>query len=141
MNMTALARQRFVAAQDICLDEAMAELKAGKKVSHWMWFVFPQHKALGRRRSAAHYGIADIEEARQYLRHPFLGPRLKECAQLVLLHPQRTPYAIFGGPDDMKFRSCLTLFMQAAPDEPVFAQALGTFYGEQPDEVTLGLLP
>lgn len=138
--MTTLSLQRFVAAQDVCLDEAMAELKAGKKVSHWIWFVFPQHKALGRSRTAIHYGIADIEEARQYLRHPILGPRHKECVQLVLLHPQRTPYAIFGSPDDMKFRSCSTLFMQAAPDEPVFKQVLDTFYGGQPDEMTLGLL-
>lgn len=118
----------------------MAELKAGKKVSHWMWFVFPQHKALGRSNTAIHYGIADIEEARQYLRHPILGPRIKECVQLVLLHPQRTPHAIFGSPDDMKFHSCLTLFMQAAPDEPVFVKALDTFYDGKPDEMTLGLL-
>lgn len=138
--MTTLPLQRFVAAQDICLDEAMAELKAGKKVSHWMWFVFPQHKALGRSNTAIHYGITDLEEARQYLRHPILGSRLKECVQLVLLHPQRTPYAIFGSPDAMKFRSCLTLFMKAAPEEPIFAKALNTFYGGKPDEMTLRFL-
>lgn len=138
--MTALPLQRFVAAQDVCLDEAMAELKAGKKVSHWIWFVFPQHKALGRSPTATHYGVANIEEAWQYLRHPVLGPRLKECVQLVLLHPQRTPYAIFGSPDDMKFRSCLTLFMNAAPEEPIFAKALDTFYGGKPDEKTLRFL-
>lgn len=138
--MTPLSLQRFVAAQDICLDEAMAELKAGKKVSHWIWFVFPQHKALGRSHTAIHYGISNIEEARQYLRHAILGPRLKECIQLVLLHPQLTPYAIFGSPDDMKFRSCLTLFMKAAPEESIFAKALDTFYGGKPDGMTLGLL-
>ena len=138
--MTTLSLQRFVSAQDVCLVEAMAELKAGKKVSHWIWFVFPQHKALGHSRTAIHFGISDIEEARQYLLHSILGPRLKECVQLVLLHPQRTPYAIFGSPDDMKFRSCLTLFMQAARDESVFKQALDTCYGGKPDEMTLGLL-
>lgn len=139
-TMTALSLQRFVAAQDVCLNEAMAELKAGKKLSHWIWFVFPQHKALGHSNTAIHYGIADPEEARQYLRHPTLGPRLKKCVQLVLLNPQRTPYAIFGNPDDMKFRSCLTLFMKAAPEEPIFAKALDTFYGGKPDELTLGFL-
>ncbi|MEY5098428.1 MAG: hypothetical protein RJA36_1147 [Pseudomonadota bacterium] len=131
--------QRFVDAQDGVLPAVMAELQAGSKRSHWMWFVFPQLRALGRSATALHYGLADLEEARRYLAHPVLGPRLLECTRAVLAHSGRSAHAIFGSPDDLKFRSCMTLFGLAAPQQPLFAQALAAFYGGEPDRLTLEL--
>ena len=131
--------QRFVDAQDRVLPAVMAELRAGSKRSHWMWFVFPQLRALGRSATALHYGLADLEEARRYLAHPVLGPRLLECTRAVLAQSGRSAHAIFGSPDDLKFRSCMTLFGLAAPQQPLFAQALAAFYGGEPDRLTLEL--
>ena len=132
--------QRFVDAQDPVFAQVCAELAAGAKTSHWMWFVFPQLKALGRSDIARHYGIASPAEAGAYWRHPVLGPRLKTCVALVLAVNGKTALQIFGSPDDLKLRSSLTLFAQVAPQEPVFRQALEKFYGEQPDARTLELL-
>ncbi len=132
MNLT-----RFLDAQAPVIDAVMAELRAGAKRTHWMWFVFPQLKALGRSSTAKHYGIESLDEARAYLAHPVLGGRLKACTRAVLAHPDRTAHAIFGSPDDLKFRSCMTLFGIAAPEETLFAQALRQFYDGRPDPLTM----
>lgn len=132
--------QRFVEAQDRVYASVREELAAGNKASHWMWFVFPQLKALGRSTIARHFGIVSRDEALAYWQHPVLGQRLKECTALVLAVGDKTVHEIFGSPDDLKFRSCMTLFAQVAPDEPVFSQALKRFFGGQPDEMTLNLL-
>ncbi len=131
--------RRFVEAQDPVLAEVRAELAAGRKTSHWMWFVFPQLKGLGRSGMAQHYGIASAEEARAYWAHPLLGQRLRDCTQLVLAVEGRSAHAIFGSPDDLKFRSCLTLFAQAT-GEPLFTRALAKYFDGRPDEATLRLL-
>jgi uncharacterized protein (DUF1810 family) len=131
---------RFVAAQESVLDDVRAELAAGNKRTHWMWFVFPQLKALGRSATALHYGLAGRDEALAYWRHPILGPRLRECTALVLGVPApRSAHDIFHSPDDLKFRSCVTLFAEVAPEEPVFQQALGRYF-DGPDPRTLELL-
>jgi uncharacterized protein (DUF1810 family) len=131
--------QRFATAQAPVLDAVLAELAAGRKRSHWMWFVFPQLRGLGTSSMAQHYGITSLDEARAYLAHPVLGPRLRECCALVLQVEGRSANEIFGSPDDMKFRSCVTLFGLAAPDEPLFGQALDQYYGGVPDPRTLAL--
>ena len=132
--------QRFVDAQDPVFAQVCAELAAGAKTSHWMWFVFPQLKALGRSDIARHYGIASSAEASAYWEHAVLGPRLKTCVERVLAVNGKTALQIFGSPDDLKLRSSLTLFAQVAPQEPVFRQALEKYYGGQPDAKTLELL-
>ena len=121
------------------MDDVRAELARGRKRSHWMWFVFPQLKGLGVSSTAQHYGIASLEEARAYLAHPVLGPRLRECCELMLAVPQRSAHEILGSPDDLKFRSCLTLFSLAAPHEPLFRLCLERFYSGGPDPRTLAL--
>ena len=131
---------RFLAAQSPVIDRVLAELHAGRKESHWMWFVFPQLGALGRSGTARFYGIEDLEHARRYLAHPVLGPRLLECTRAVLAHGDKTAHAIFGSPDDLKFRSCMTLFDLAGPQHPEFRQALELFYDGEPDPVTVALL-
>ena len=134
---------RFVEAQESVHDQVTAELKAGRKRTHWMWFVFPQLTELGRSPTALHYGIADLDQARRYLADPLLGRRLREDVRRVLEHSKRTALDILGAPDDMKFRSCLTLF-RAAADDPadreLFDAALGAFYAGKPDGRTLALL-
>ena len=132
--------KRFVEAQDHVYASVLEELAAGNKTSHWMWFVFPQLKALGRSSIAKHYGIASQGEALAYWQHPVLGERLKECTQLVLKARGKTAHEIFNSPDDFKFRSCMTLFAQVAPEEPVFSQALELFFGGKEDQMTLNLL-
>src|SRR4051795_362744 len=102
--------ERFVRAQNGVFDQVLAELRAGYKSSHWMWFIFPQIRGLGRSPVSIEYAISSREEAKAYLRHPVLGPRLEECTRLVLLVEGRTALEIFGSPDDMKFRSSMTLF-------------------------------
>ena len=133
--------ERFVAAQAPVIEGVRDELRAGRKRSHWMWFVFPQLKGLGSSNLAEHYGIASLAEARAYLAHPVLGPRVRECCALVLAVPERSAHEILGSPDDLKFRSCLTLFSLAAPQEPVFPQALQRFYGGESDPRTVALCP
>ena len=133
--------QRFVAAQEPVFETVLAELRAGRKRSHWMWFVFPQLAGLGRSSTARFYGIGSIDEARAYLAHPLLGPRLDLCTRIVLANESSSIHGIFGSPDDMKFRSCMTLFSLAAddPDNP-FRQALDRWCAGKPDERTLALI-
>ena len=132
--------QRFIVAQDPVYRQVRAELAAGDKTSHWMWFIFPQLKALGRSATAQHFGIASRAEAEAYWRHPVLGGRLKECSELIVAVEGRTAPEIFHSPDDLKFRSSMTLFAQAAPQEPVFSRALAKYFGGQVDPKTLELL-
>jgi uncharacterized protein (DUF1810 family) len=131
---------RFVRAQEPVIAEVRAELKAGRKATHWMWFVFPQLAGLGFSHRAQFYGIASLDEARAYLAHPVLGPRLAECTELVNAVEGRTAHDIFGSPDDMKFRSSMTLFALAAPEEPLFTAALAKYFGGERDGRTLELL-
>ncbi len=132
--------ERFVEAQEDVFAEVLAELRAGHKRGHWMWFIFPQMKGLGRSAAAAYYGIGSLEEAAAYLRHPVLGPRLVECTQLVNAVEDRSIHEILGSPDDLKFRSSMTLFARAAEDDAVFRAALKEYFGGEPDPLTLELL-
>ena len=132
--------QRFVEAQEPVMDTVREELRAGRKRTHWMWFVFPQLAGLGTSPMARRYAIGSLQEARAYLAHPVLGDRLRECCRILLDGAGGAIHAILGSPDDMKFRSCLTLFREAAPREGVFSQCLARFYGGEPDERTLALL-
>jgi uncharacterized protein (DUF1810 family) len=129
--------QRFVTAQDPVLDRVREELRRGRKSSHWMWFVFPQVAGLGSSPTAQHYAISGLDEARAYLAHPVLGPRLVECARLAVAVEGRSAREVFGYPDDLKLRSSMTLFARAAPDEPAFAAVLDRFFDGEPDPRTL----
>src|SRR5262252_8904102 len=132
--------QRFVAAQEPLFERVLSELRAGRKRTHWMWFIFPQLRGLGRSSMAEYYGISSLAEARAYLAHPILGPRLDLCIRAVLESKAVSLHAIFGSPDDMKFRSCATLFALAstANDNP-FQRALDRWCNGRPDEQTLAL--
>ena len=132
--------QRFVDAQAAVYDTVVAELAAGQKTSHWMWFIFPQLKALGRSPTAKYYGLASAAEALAYWQHPLLGKRLAECTKLMMTAHGKTAHDVLGSPDDLKFRSCLSLFAEVAPQEPLFKQALQRFYSGQPDPQTRALL-
>ena len=129
--------QRFVDAQAPVFDAVVSELSAGRKRSHWMWFVFPQIAGLGFSSMAQRYALASLAEAKAYLAHPLLGDRLRRCTDLVLAVQGKGITAILGSPDDMKFRSCMTLFGRAAPDEPRFRIALERYFGGEPDRATL----
>jgi uncharacterized protein (DUF1810 family) len=129
--------QRFVDAQAPVFEQVLAELSAGSKRSHWMWFVFPQIAGLGRSETARYFAIGSRAEAIAYLAHPILGPRLRECCRLATLAEGRSAREIFGSPDDMKLRSSLTLFAAVAPDDPIFTAALRKYFGGEPDEATL----
>jgi uncharacterized protein (DUF1810 family) len=131
---------RFVQAQAGVLPAVLDELARGRKRTHWIWFIFPQLKGLGASSMARHYGLESLAEAQAYLAHPLLGPRLRQCCELMLQAPQRSAHDILGSPDDMKFRSCVTLFTAAAPREPLFRQCLERYYSGQPDGRTLALL-
>ncbi len=130
----------FVAAQDRVYEQVKAELRAGAKQTHWMWFIFPQLAALGRSPMAQRYGLADLHAARAYIFHPTLGPRLVECTRLVNAVSGRSAHQIFGSPDDLKFRSSMTLFAHADPEQPAFRAALDKYYGGIEDPLTLDLL-
>ncbi|WP_313082884.1 DUF1810 domain-containing protein [Pulveribacter sp.] len=132
--------ERFVQAQARDYAQALAELRAGHKRTHWIWYVLPQLRGLGRSSTAQFYGLADRAEARAYAAHPVLGPRLVQCVQALLAHPQRTAQQMLGEVDAMKLRSCLTLFAEVAPQQPEFAQALQVFFEGRPDPATLQLL-
>ncbi|HEY8579727.1 MAG TPA: DUF1810 domain-containing protein [Beijerinckiaceae bacterium] len=123
---------RFVAAQAPVIDTARAELRAGRKRSHWMWFVFPQARGLGHSPMAQRYGLGSLAEARAYLDHPVLGPRLRACVADLLPHRGASAHAIFGSPDDLKLHACLTLFAHVAEPGSVFAQALDAFFDGEP---------
>jgi uncharacterized protein (DUF1810 family) len=136
--------QRFLDAQEAggTYDRAVAELRAGSKRSHWMWFVFPQIAGLGRSPTAQEYAIGSLDEARAYLDHPVLGPRLLECAQILGELSKRSASAqdVFGGIDALKLRSSMTLFAHAAPDQDVFRRVLDVYYGGVEDPATTTLL-
>ena len=135
--------ERFVVAQDDggTYLRALGELRAGRKTSHWMWFVFPQIEGLGRSPTARAYAISSLDEARAYLEHPALGPRLRECADALLDLASDDPVAVMGPIDAVKLRSSMTLFARADPDEDRFPAVLGKFYGGEQDEATLARLP
>jgi uncharacterized protein (DUF1810 family) len=130
--------QRFVAAQDAGggYDRVVAELRAGRKTSHWMWFIFPQIAGLGHSPTAQLYAISSLAEARAYLAHPVLGVRLAECATILTSLAGRTAEQILGDVDALKLRSSMTLFMHAAPGESVFGQVLNQYFGGEPDSAT-----
>jgi uncharacterized protein (DUF1810 family) len=130
---------RFVDAQQPVYAQVLAELRAGRKRTHWMWFVFPQLRGLGTSPMAQRFALASLDEARAYLAHPVLGPRLRECCDLMLQVPQRSALEILGSPDDLKFRSCLTLFGLAAPGDDLFRRCLDRFYDGEPDPRTVAL--
>jgi uncharacterized protein (DUF1810 family) len=138
--VTGFDLDRFVDAQRGAYEAALGELRRGRKTGHWIWFVFPQLAGLGRSETSRFYAIASLDEARAYLAHPVLGPRLRECAGVVLATRDRTPDEILGELDAMKVRSSMTLFHRAAPDEPLFRDVLGRFPGGLPDEATDRLL-
>jgi uncharacterized protein (DUF1810 family) len=127
---------RFVIAQQGVYAGVLDELRRGRKVGHWIWFIFPQVAGLGYSAMSQQYAISSLDEARAYLAHPVLGARLRECAGVVLATTGQTALEIFGSIDSMKLRSSMTLFHRAAPDEPVFAQVLVRYYDGEPDEAT-----
>lgn len=131
---------RFVAAQERIYPSVLAELAAGKKRSHWMWFIFPQFAGLGISATAQLYAIGSLGEARAYLAHPLLGPRLRECTALVNRIEGRSARAIFRTPDDLKFRSSMTLFAHAGDDNRVFLDAIEKYFAGKPDRRTLDLI-
>ena len=135
--------ERFVRAQDEqgTYDRALAELRAGRKTSHWMWFVFPQVAGLGHSPTAQAFAVDDLAEARAYVHHDVLGPRLLECCRALLdLDDDLTAERVLGGTDAMKLRSSMTLFALADPDEPTYDEVLARFFGGEPDERTPALL-
>lgn len=132
--------QRFVDAQSQTYDQALAELRAGEKRTHWMWFVFPQIAGLGRSGMAQRFAISRLEEARAYLAHPTLGRRLVECARVLTALDTTDPVAVFGSVDAQKLRSSMTLFAAAAPDEPAFREVLQHWFDGVEDDATLSRL-
>src|SRR5262245_35784147 len=132
--------QRFVDAQDPIFERVLSELRDGHKRSHWMWFVFPQVKGLGRSGMAWDFAISSREEAAAYLNHPVLGPRLRECCQLLLNVEGRTARQVLGTPDDLKFRSSMTLFAGVAPDNEVFEAALRKYFAGERCQPTVEFL-
>jgi uncharacterized protein (DUF1810 family) len=134
--------QRFVAAQDEAgtYDAALQELRAGRKRSHWMWFVFPQIAGLGQSATSRRYAISSLAEARAYIEHPVLGPRLEECSRALAERTGASARDIFGGIDAMKLRSSMTLFHRADPDNPLFSEVLDRYFGGEPDAATDRLL-
>ena len=131
--------QRFVDAQNPVFEEVYAELRSGQKRGHWMWFIFPQLRGLGHSEMASRFAISSRDEAEAFLRHPVLGPRLRECTQLVLLIEGRSINRIFGYPDDLKFRSSMTLFASTASDSEnqIFKDALQKGFAGEPDRLTI----
>ena len=132
--------ERFVEAQASVYKEVLAELKAGRKTGHWMWFIFPQIAGLGTSAKARKFAIASSDEAAAYLAHAVLGARLRECSALVAAIDDKEIGDIFGGPDDMKFHSSMTLFAEIAPDEALFQDCINKFFDGVPDEATLDRL-
>jgi uncharacterized protein (DUF1810 family) len=131
---------RFVQAQAGNYDQALTEIRGGYKQSHWMWYVFPQFAGLGHSPASVRYSIKSLDEARAYLSHPVLGPRLIECAEAVLALRRKSAHDIFGSPDDMKLRSCATLFAEVSPAGSVFDRLLDQYFDGERDEKTLYLL-
>jgi uncharacterized protein (DUF1810 family) len=132
--------QRFVDAQNPVYEQVRTELRNGQKEGHWMWFIFAQLRGLGHSAMAATFGISSRQEAEAYLKHPILGPRLNECTRLVNLVKGRSIGEIFGYPDDLKFRSSMTLFASVAPENQIFQEALEKYFDGVPDRLTIDLL-
>ena len=132
--------ERFVEAQSRDYETALREIRGGRKRSHWMWYIFPQLRGLGYSSTAQFYGIRDLQEARDYMAHPLLGPRLLEISEALLGLETDNPGAVMGYPDDLKLCSCMTLFELAAPEQPVFARVLEKYYAGRRDQRTLALL-
>ncbi|HSO82715.1 DUF1810 domain-containing protein [Thiocapsa sp.] len=131
---------RFVRAQENDYAPALAEVRSGRKRTHWMWYIFPQLDGLGFSETARRYAIRNLDEARAYLEHPVLGPRLVECAEAVLAVQSRSAREIFGTPDDLKLRSCATLFAEVSPSDSAFHRLIQVYFGGAPDGRTLTLL-
>ena len=131
---------RFLDAQRGDYAAALAEVRRGRKTSHWMWYIFPQIAGLGQSSTARYYSIRDLEEAREYYAHPVLGQRLREISGVLLELRGSNPVAVFGGIDSMKLKSSMTLFAVAAPDDPLFQQVLDKYYGGEQDALTLRIL-
>ena len=131
---------RFVEAQDRDYQHALSEIKAGRKQSHWMWYVFPQFEGLGNSPTSRHYAIKSVDEARAYLAHPVLGPRLVECAEALLGTEGRSAYDIFGSPDDLKLRSSATLFASVSTPGSVFDRIIEHYFDGEPDDRTTALI-
>ena len=131
---------RFIEAQSQDYEQALSELRGGQKYGHWIWYILPQMRGLGVSSTSAYYGIGSLDEAKAYLGHPVLGPRLRECVEMVATHKGSSAERIFGSLDALKFRSCLTLFAAVEGGSSVFTQALGQFFGDQRDQRTLELL-
>ena len=131
---------RFLDAQRDDYAAALAEVRRGRKTSHWMWYIFPQIAGLGQSSTARYYSIRDLEEAREYYAHPVLGQRLREISGVLLELRGSDPVAVFGGIDSMKLKSSMTLFAVAAPDDPLFQQVLDKYYGGEQDVLTLRIL-
>jgi uncharacterized protein (DUF1810 family) len=127
---------RFVSAQATHYNQALKEVQAGKKKSHWIWYIFPQLQGLGYSANATYYGIVDLQEAVAYLKHPILGPRLVEISKALLAHSDKSPIQLMGSPDDMKLRSCMTLFSLVPGADPVFSQVLDIFFRGEKDDKT-----
>ncbi len=132
--------ERFVEAQNNNYEDAINEIYNGKKVSHWMWYVFPQLKDLGKTDTAKFFGISSLGEAEAYLKHPLLGKRLIAISEVLLKHQNKTANEIFGKPDDLKLRSCMTLFSQTENAPDIFEKVLDVFYNGEKDVRTLGIL-
>ena len=131
---------RFLDAQRGDYAAALAEVRRGRKTSHWMWYIFPQIAGLGQSSTARYYSIRDLEEAREYYAHPVLGQRLREISGALLVLRGSDPVAVFGGIDSMKLKSSMTLFAVAAPDDSLFQQVLDKYYGGEQDALTLRIL-
>ena len=131
---------RFLDAQRGDYAAALAEVRRGRKTSHWMWYIFPQIAGLGQSSTARYYSIRDLEEAREYYAHPVLGQRLREISGVLLELRGSDPVAVFGDIDSMKLKSSMTLFAVAAPDDPLFRQVLDKYYGGEQDALTLRIL-
>ena len=132
--------QRFLDAQEPTYNTVLSELRAARKSSHWIWFIFPQIAGLGHSAMAQQFAITSLDEAKAYLQHPVLGQRLRECTQLVLNVNDRSADEIFPYPDNLKFRSCMTLFLTATTDNTLFKNALLKYFDGQPDQLTLDIL-
>lgn len=131
---------RFIAAQNKSYDTALAEIKSGRKHSHWMWFIFPQLKGLGYSQTAKYYAIEDLDEATAYLQHPILGKNLVGISKAVFELERKTAREIFGTPDDLKLRSSMTLFAQVSDSHPIFKRIIDKYFDGKPDPLTLALL-
>ena len=134
------ALDKFVTAQARDYETALDEIRSGRKRSHWMWYIFPQLQGLGFSSTAQYYGIRDLEQAKDYMEHPILGPRLIEISEALLSLGTSNPTAVMGYPDDLKLRSCMTLFELAAPEQPVFGRVLEKYYAGRRDGRTLELI-